>query len=193
MNDSWFVGDAYDFTTSVPSYLASAGWTLKYRLVPQSSGSTIELVSTASGDDHRVTVASAESADWDAGDYSAFAWVENVAGEMHTVDPDVRSIDGAKSLFVRLIPNPREVLTYDGRSAARKALDALNAVLNTWGAKSHIQAYTIGSRSMTFTDKGQAMVMRDQLKAEVWREEETARLTAGLPGRRNIRIRMARV
>jgi hypothetical protein len=33
-------GDTLDFTTSVPDYPASAGWTLKYRLVPRTSDCT---------------------------------------------------------------------------------------------------------------------------------------------------------
>lgn len=192
MKDSWFVGDAQDFTTTVTDYPASAGWTLHYRLVPRVSGTPIALVSSASGDDHRVFVSSTTAATWTAGEYSCFAWVENLAGERHTVDPDVRSETGATSLLVRLLPDPRQVTAYDGRSPARKALDAINAGLETLGTNAHVQEYSIGNRMMKFSTRADLLVMRSQLASEVWREDNAAKMKAGLPNPRNVGVRLVR-
>jgi hypothetical protein len=197
MKDSWFIGDAQDFTTSVPDYPASAGWTLKYRLIPRVSGSAVELLSSPEGDNHRVVIASATSAGWTAGEYSCVAWVQNGSGEKHTVDPDVRNERGNTSLLVRLLPNPRTVAAYDGRSPARAALDAANAALAGYGsaAFSNVAEYSINGRSMRFRefrDQGEFLVYRSKLAAEVWREDDRALVAAGKPSKRFVYARCVR-
>lgn len=163
---------------------------LYYRLVPRESGTPILLTGSATAnDEHRHFVASSSTANWTAGDYSCFAWVHNTStGAKITIDPET-GVPGDTSVVVTLQPDPRTITSYDGRSPARKALDAINAVLATWGTNSNIQSYTIGNRSMTFANKGEAVALRSQLKAEVWREENAAAMGAGLPNPRNVRVR----
>jgi hypothetical protein len=192
MRYTLIVGDELDQTTEVPAYPASDGWTLYYRLIPRTSGTPILLTGSASGDSHRHQVASAVTATWAAGEYSCFAWVENVGGTKHTVDPETGA-PGDTSLVVTLRGNPRTMATYDGRSPARVALDAINTALATHGAQAHILEYTIGNRSMRFKDQADLLTMRSSLAAEVWREDAGAKMAAGLPNPRFIQVRLGRV
>jgi hypothetical protein len=192
MKDTIVAGDTLDFETRVPDYPPSAGYTLKYRLIPRTSGSAIELTAAPTADDaYRVMMTPAETATWAAGEYSCAAWVEQT-GVSITVDPQLVNESGSTSLLVRILPDFRTVAAYDGRSPARKALDAINAGLATYSEKAHVAEYEIAGRRMKFANQGDLLVMRDRLKAEVWNEDEAARLASGLPSRRRIGIRFAR-
>lgn len=60
-------GDSISFRKSLPDFLASDGWTLKYELRGQQV--PIEFTSTADGDSHVVFVDSATTSSWIPGDY----------------------------------------------------------------------------------------------------------------------------
>jgi hypothetical protein len=193
--DKLVVGDTLYFEDEAPDFPPTAGWTLKYRLIPQFSTPTqapITLTATTSGSTYLIQASPATTATWVAGRYSWARWVEK-SGARHTFDPDGNA-NAPLAAFLELLPDPTaRAQGYDPRSPARKALDAINAVLDTWGTNSHIQEYTIGSRSMRFATKADAVVMRDSIKAEVWREEATAAMASGQPNPRQVRVRMSRV
>jgi hypothetical protein len=186
VKDTLTVGDTLDFTTSVPGYPASSGYTLKYRVIPRTSGAAILLTATAVDDDYRVQYPPAVTATWAAGEYTWSAWIEK-SGERYSVDSGI----------VTLKVDPAVVAAYDGRTPARAALDAANAALAGYGneAFSHVSGYTIGNRSMQFRefrDQGDFLAFRSQLKAEVWREDAAVAMAAGLPNPRQIRVRFSR-
>jgi hypothetical protein len=70
------VGDTLSDTVAVPGYPASEGWTLKYRLIPRTSGAAIRFGTTADGDAHVLLVDAAITAAWVAGEYNWAAYVE---------------------------------------------------------------------------------------------------------------------
>jgi hypothetical protein len=70
------VGDTLSDTVTVPGYPASEGWTLKYRLIPRTSGAAITFGTTPDGDAHVLLVAAAITAAWAAGEYNWAAYVE---------------------------------------------------------------------------------------------------------------------
>jgi hypothetical protein len=70
------VGDTLSDTVTVPGYPASEGWTLKYRLIPRTSGSAVGFGTSAGGDAHVILVAAAITAAWVAGEYNWAAYVE---------------------------------------------------------------------------------------------------------------------
>lgn len=189
MKDTIVAGDTLDFVTSVPDYPASAGYTLKYRLVPRTSGTAILLTAATSGvDDYRVTVAPATSAGWTSGEYSAFAWVEK-SGERHTVDPGLVDEQGNSSLLVRILPDPSAVAAYDGRSTARKALDdALTALATFHATNGLVRSYSINGRSMEFKDERDIRSRVNYWQAKVDSEEATTLLSQGLPGRPKLQV-----
>jgi hypothetical protein len=162
MKSELIAGDTLQFTTSVPDYPASAGWTLTYRLVPRTSGSAISFDATADGDDYDIEVGASTTDDWTAGEYSWSAYVSK-AGERHTVDQGT----------VKIQPNPGVVAAYDARSFARKALDAIEAVLEGRASKDQ-EEYSIGGRSLKRTKLEDLHKMRARFKAEVDAEDRAA-------------------
>jgi hypothetical protein len=181
MKDSLIVGDTLDFMTSVPDYPATAGYTLKYRLIPRTSGTAILLTASASGDDYRAQEPPAVTETWAAGEYTWSAWVEKT-GERYSVDSGI----------VTLKADPGVVAAYDGRSHARKVLDAIEAILEGRATLDQ-EEYAINGRSLKRTPIAQLMQMRDAYRAEAWREAAALKTAAGLPNPRQIRVRMARV
>jgi hypothetical protein len=70
------VGDTLSDTVTVPGYPASEGWTLKYRLIPRTSGAAITFGTTPDGDAHVLLVGAATTAAWTAAEYNWAAYVE---------------------------------------------------------------------------------------------------------------------
>jgi hypothetical protein len=183
MRDRIIAGDTLDFVTTLPDYPASGGYTLKYRLAPRSSGSAIDITCTADGDDHRCGAAASVTATWAAGEYSWSCWVEKGAERYSGTAYPWRG-------ECTILPNPATTATYDARTPARKALDAINAALATYAERAHVIEYEIGGRRMKFADQGALLVMRQRLAAEVAAEDIQAKLAAGLGGGRKLQIRL---
>lgn len=179
MKDVLVAGDTLDFVTSVPDYLPSAGYTLKYRLIPRTSGSAIVLTATTSGEDYRVTVAPATTANWASGEYSWSAWVEKT-GERHTVDSGILRVDD----------DPGVVAAYDGRTDARKILDSLMALYVSHSAGNGLASeYTIAGRSMKFRSVADLLGQIDYWKRQVADEDRAAKIAAGLDAGNSLRVR----
>jgi len=169
-------GDTLAFTKSLSDYLASDGWVLSYTLI--NGTHKITFAATASGADHAVNVLAATTAGWTAGTYT-WQSVVTRAAERYTV--------GQGSMVVA--PNFAAATTYDARTSARKALDAVNTALETYGAKAYLQGYEINGRKQQFHTPGDFMAFRSKLQGEVAREDNAARLAAGLAPRNQIAVR----
>jgi hypothetical protein len=169
-------GDTIAWLKSLPDYPASAGWVLTYTLINQTTKYT--LAASASGDDHLVSVSAATSAGWTSGLYTWSATVakgserQTVAGGLLTVAADLAS-----------------ATTFDARTSTRKALDAVNLALETYGNKAYLQAYEINGRSQKFHTPGDFLAFRSRLAAEVAGEIASERLAAGLSARKQIFVR----
>ena len=123
-------GDTLDFTTSTPDYPASAGWGVVYKLIPRTAGTVITITSTASGADHLSQVGSSTTATWAAGTYSWVCYAVKAA-ERYTLQTGSITVDA----------DPGVVTALDTRSSDRKALDAVNLALESYGSKAYMQAY----------------------------------------------------
>lgn len=172
-------GDTVTWLKTVADYPAGDGWVLKYRLI--NAAGKIDITASASGDDHRVLVSASTSAAWAAGTYTWQAYVDGVSSQRFTV--------GTGSIEIK--PNlAAQASGYDSRTAAKKALDAIEAALLTHGTNSAWQQeYEIAGRRMKFKTVGDFLALRDRLKAEVAREETAARLANGLPGKSKVYVR----
>lgn len=174
-------GDTLTWKISLPDYPANAGWTLKYRLI--NAAGRIDITAAASGADHLITVATATSAAYVPGKYTWQAYVEK-STERYTV--------GSGAIEIK--PNlAAQTAGYDTRSPARKALDAIDAALATYGNKAWTQSYQIAGRGMTFRSNEEFVRFRSKLIVEVRGEEAAERMAAGLSPRRKIRVRFGRV
>ena len=172
-------GDTLDFTTSAPDYPASSGWSLKYRLAPRSTGTAIDITATASGDDYAIQVTATATAAWAPGYYSWVAFVEK-ASERYTV--------GSGQLEIRAASSTLAAGT-DGRTHARKVLDAIEAVLEGRATKDQ-EEYAINGRSLKRTPIEELMKMRQLYRNEVAGEDAAANLAAGLGSARKVQVRL---
>lgn len=175
-------GDSLNFVTATPDYPASAGWVLRYRLVPRTVGGTaITLTGIAEGDEHRVQVAATVTAIWVADNYTWTAWVE-LGLEKYTVDHG--------QIVVK--PDPRTAAAgYDGRSLAQKALDDARAAMAAWTPTK--RRYKIGEREMEFSSVKDVIATVNYWENEVAREARAEDIAAGLGSRRKTFVRLGRV
>lgn len=169
-------GDTVTWSKSLPDYPATSAWVLSYTLI--NSSSKITITATASGADHLVSVAAATTAGWTAGTYAWMAVVTQGA-ERYTVGQG----------NITIAPNWAAAATYDARSSAKKALEAVNTLLESYGAKAYLQSYEIAGRKQQFASPADFMAFRSKLMAEVAREDNAARIAAGLAPRNQIAVR----
>ncbi len=170
-------GDTLAFDTQAPTdadgnaYRASAGWAMTYRLVPRSgSGSVITITADADGDDFTVSVPSSTTAGWGAGWYSWAGYVSK-AGNRYTFD------DG--QIEIKADPGAAPA-GYDGRTHARKMLDAIEAALEAKATASQLdlvelEIYSRRSRR----DRSVLLEARQKYLTEVRREEAAAGINTG--------------
>jgi hypothetical protein len=171
VNDILIAGDTLDFTDVVPDYPATAGWTLKYRLVPRFTTpvqAPITLTATASGADYVIAAAPTVTATWAAGAYSFFRWVEK-AGARQTLDP----AEGGQ-LTVKADPSAVPQGT-DTRTQEEIALDAIDAVLANRATVDQ-KSYSIAGRSLERMAVSELLELRRYYAARVQKNK-------GLTGR----------
>jgi len=171
-------GDTIAWTRAVPDYTADS-WTLKYQARGQAGGFTI--TAAADGAEYLVTVPAATSAAYPPGRYRWVAWVE-AGSNKHTVAtgewdvlPDLRTAD---------VGSP-----FDGRSQARRTLDAIEAVIEN-RATTDQMAYSIAGRSLQRMSVADLLLLRDRYKGMVQAEVAADRLASGMGGARRLLVRL---
>lgn len=169
-------GDTITWLKILSDYPASSGWALAYAFINALAKQTV--TAAASGADHLATVTAATSAGWAPGTYT---WVATVTkgAERYTI--------GQGTTLVA--PNLSAAATFDTRSSAKKALEAVDLLLETYGAKAYLQSYEINGRKQHFHAPGDFLSFRSKLAAEVAREDNAARMAAGLSPRNQISVR----
>lgn len=152
-------GDSFAVEFTDPLHVPSEGWAPS--LVFVNAAGRITLAGTTEGDTHRITVASADTADWAPGTYQAVLTVVRT-GERATL--------GAQP--IEILPDPTATL-YDPRSHARRTLDALEAWIESKSPA--VASYRIADRQMQYIPIGELLQLRDRYRAEVRREDMAAR------------------
>lgn len=159
-------GLTFDQLVTVLTQYPAPAWELRAYL---RGPSQIDLVAEAEGTKHRWHETATDSATWAPGHYTYTVRVFDGSGDAFEVDsgstqiaPDLASIDAP----------------YDGRSHARKVLDAIEAVLEKRATKDQ-ERYTIefnGSRRELWrTPIADLMAMRGSYQAQVRAEETKAK------------------
>ncbi len=168
-------GDTWKWTRTLADYPAGT-WVLKYRFKNAAGG--FEIVASASGTDHAVTVAAATTGAYVAGSYQWMAWVES-GSEKFTIDTGSAEVEADYR-------SGTATTALDDRSHARKMVDQIE----TW-LEAHPGGeveYEIAGRRMKY-DKAGLIKLLDRYKSEVAKEDDAARLAAGLPSRRKLLVR----
>lgn len=168
-------GDSASWSESLPDYPASAGWSLKYRLI-WPSGTGINLTAAPAGDDYAVNLTSADTAGWTAGKATLVSWVEKVTDRV-TLEQKA----------VTILPDLTLAVTHDGRSANKQALDAAESALAEYlkGGQATVAEYEVAGRRMKFRDADQIIALINHYKPLVARENAALALLqgGGMPGR----------
>ena len=169
-------GDTWKWTRTLADYPAGT-WTLKYRF--KNATSYFEIVAGTSGTDHSVSVAAATTAGYTAGSYTWMAWVEGGSSEKYTVDTGTLEID----------PDYRaSTAAYDGRSHARKMLDAIEAWLEARDPA--VAEYEIAGRRMKYIPIAELVKLRNRYGLEVRNEDAAAAIAKGEGFGRKIQFRV---
>jgi hypothetical protein len=160
-------GDSIAWKISLADYPASAGWYLKYTLL--SSAGKISIQSSADGDDHLVSVPAATSSAWVAGSYTMQRMVTN--------DTDRCTLD---TRTVQILADLSAATgATDTRTQARRALDAINAVLEGRASRSDAE-YEVTSGGATRKLKSltaeQLLTLQQHYTLIVWRELNPGKL-----------------
>lgn len=169
-------GDTLSGTFDLSDYPASASWVLSFTLINASAKQTITC--TASGDLHVLSVPAATTAGWAAGLYTYTA---------HVTKSPLRYTVGSGQ--IQVLPDLSAATTYDGRTPARRALEAAEAALATYGSKAYTTKIAIGDREQTFASPGDFLAFMSRLRQQVRAEEDAERAAAGLGKRNRIMVR----
>lgn len=171
-----FLGDSISETFTLPDYPAST-YTLTVKLIPHTAGTARSITASASGDDHLVEATSGTTGAWTAG---AHSWVAYVTSGTTRVNV------GSGEITLRA--NPASATSLDGRSHARKVLEAIEAVLEGT-ATSDQKRVVIGDREVEKWSPVDLIKMRQAYRLEVVAEDNAARISAGLAPRNRIYVR----
>ena len=164
-------GDTVIWQMSLDDYPATAGWTLKYALV--SSAGVIAIASTASGSDHLVSVSSAISEDYSAGNYRYQKYVEKGSGL------DFQRVtfgDGSITIIGSLAG---VTVATDTRTQNRRTLDLLNIAIEGRASRTDLEyefSTGSGSRKIKSLTVDQLLLARDRYTLIVWREQNPGKL-----------------
>lgn len=173
-------GDSATWRISLCDYPAGAGWVLSYALL-SASAPKITFAAAADGDDHLVTLTAATTATWAAARYSMMATVS----------------DGTDRATVRLadivvLPDLTAAANYDGRSHARKMLEAIEAAIEARATNEQLDLIELtinisGASSHTSKrDRAALLEYRSKYRAEVAREDAAS---GNRPGRGRVLLR----
>ena len=175
------VGDRIQWKRNLPAYPATAeGWTLTYYLRANVPNGIINITASADGDNHEVDVATTVSTDWIPATYSYQSFATK-SGDQKPV--------GSGSIVI--CPYLGDVTaTYDGRSVAKRILDAINATMENRASRDE-QRYVLQAvgRSLDRITIPDLILFRNYWLAEVQKEEVAAKIAAGKNTGRNVLIR----
>lgn len=181
IRDQITAGDTLDFLDTVAGYPAGTGWTLKYRLVPRFTTPTqtpVELTGADEGTDYRVQAGPAVTALWVPGVYTFARWLEKTGARLSLGTGEVE-----------ILADPATAVAgYDQRTHPRKALEAIEAVLEGRASLDQ-EEYTINGRSLKRTPVVELYKMRERYRAEVATEDAAAALAVGAGVGRRFRVR----
>jgi hypothetical protein len=182
-------GDSLAFTTTVPDYPATDGWTLKFRLIPRFTSpvqAPITLTATTyETTGYRVDVGASTTSGWAPGAYSWASWVEQT-GQRVTVE------QGGE---LTVAPDPGAAAQgTDVRSDSQRALDNARTALAAYTqSNGNVAEYEIAGRRMRFSSAADIVKLINHLQGEVVRERRAASIAAGLGNPSRIGVRLSRV
>jgi hypothetical protein len=178
-------GDTIEWKKSLADYPASDGWILTYRLRGSRNygiDNSVATIITTDADDFLISIPAVITASYAAGDYWLFGFVTN--GSVRKTVIEVR---------VTVLPDAQAASqAFDGRSHAKKMLDAIESMLEGTASREE-QSYQIDiqgkMRQLSFFSRDELIRFRNFYKNEYNRELSAERIAAGKGGGRKILVR----
>ena len=161
--------------------IKSDEWTLKYYLRTNESPSGHTTTGSVYGTGWEFTISATDSASFDAGTWY-FQAIAEKGSEKITLG------SGRLTVEVALDYTGTPGL-FDGRTQAKKDLEAVQAAIRTLVAGGAVQEYKIGNRNLKRYDLPDLIQLEARLKAEVKREEQAELIANGLGNPRNMFVR----
>ncbi len=167
-------GNSATWDESLSDYPASA-WTLKYSIV--SATNRYEVIASANGDDHKITIDSATTTTWIPGIYKMIAFVEKASERVTVLEKDFEVL-------------PNHVSPVDLRSFAEKIVEAIEATILNKATKDQL-SMAINGKSITRYAPEQLIVFRDRFKREAAKEKalRKAKNNGRISGRLQVRFK----
>lgn len=166
-------GFSYTWTKSLSDYPASASWALSYSLV--NSVNQYEIASTASGDDHVVSIIKTASAEYAVGSYRLVGYVDDGTDRVQVYSGDV-------------VVQPDLTKVADLRSYAESTLDSIEAMIAKSASRDQ-QSVMVDGQTLVRRTFTELIVMRDRFKREVAAERRAAEVAAGIGGNGRVQLR----
>ena len=162
--------------------ITSTEWSVTYYLRTNTASEAHITSSSAYLSGWQFTVASAVTANFDAGDWYFQAVADKSGQEKQTI------LSGQFEVLPSLVYSG-SAAAYDGRSQIKKDLDLVQTAIRTEASGGGVKEYKIGSRSAKKYDLAELFQLEAKLKAELAREETKEKIANGLGNPRNLFVR----
>ena len=173
--DDAFVGPLNESITS-----GTDNWTLTYYLRTNTTHEGHTVVGTSYGSGWEFTISATDSADFDSGNWFAYAEATKGSEEF--------PLGTARVEVFATLTYTGQPGAFDGRTQAEQDLDAVTTAIRAL-INDKAQEYTIGNRSFKRIDIAELRVRESQLKAIVARERKAAMIQNGLGDPHSLYVR----
>ena len=147
-------GDSAEWVITLSDYPAPT-WDLTYALVSSTSQILITSLQYEATTSHIIRLTTSTTSAYQAGDYSY---------QLYASDGTDRYIVESGQITVR--PNYADASSgYDARSFAKRALDAIEAVIESRASQSQLE-YSIAGRQLKYIPPADLLLLRDRFRTE---------------------------
>ena len=172
-------GDTLSFTETHSAYPASDGWTLHYGLF--NAQQVITLNAVADGDDHKISQTADQTTTWMPGRFDYTRYVTHNDGRRLSLS----------SGSIKMLPDLGT--PFDGRSHARKMMEAIEALLENRAGKDELDLLRGRFKEREIErDRSALITAHAKYQTEVASEDQAAALARGEKTTRNIKARFTR-
>ena len=173
--------DVPSFANSIGETIDSGSYTLTWYGRTNTASKGAAVTAAAYSDGWRVTIPSATTADWVAGDW--YFQLVAVSGSTEYIAGEGQFKTIASLAFTG------DPGAYDGRSRAQVDLDQVQAAIRTILDGGAVQSYSIAGRSLSKYALADLLALETKLKAEVKREQTADLIRNGHGNPHNLFVR----
>lgn len=175
-------------TDNFGNALTSADYNLRYYFRHSTAGQGANILAVADGSGWRTELTSLQTTNWTPGNDWYFQAVLSKIGADDMYEYSRGQIKVNESL-VYIGSNPD---AFDGRSQARKDLDAVEAAIRSIATGGLVSEYRIGNRNLKRYSMAELIQLKHELKSIVNREDRAKLMASGLGDPHNLYVRFNR-